>query len=39
MAGWGETHGAAFIRFVSANEPTSRLKGLGARVRLALRQA
>lgn len=36
MAGWGETHGAAYIRFVFANEPVPRLKGLGARVRAAL---
>jgi aspartate/methionine/tyrosine aminotransferase len=36
MAGWGETHGADFIRFVFANEPAARLKGLGARVRAAL---
>ncbi len=39
MAGWGETHGAQYIRFVFANEPVSRLKGLGARVRAALRVA
>ncbi|HEX2890841.1 pyridoxal phosphate-dependent aminotransferase [Vineibacter terrae] len=37
MAGWGETHGAQYIRFVFSNEPVSRLKGLGARVRRALR--
>ncbi len=37
MAGWGETHGAQYIRFVFANEPASRLAGLGARVRAALR--
>ncbi|MBR3189510.1 MAG: pyridoxal phosphate-dependent aminotransferase [Bosea sp.] len=36
MAGWGETHGAQYIRFVYANEPTRRLRGLGARVRAAL---
>lgn len=36
MAGWGETHGAAYIRFVFANEPVPRLKGLGAHVRAAL---
>jgi len=39
MAGWGETHGAQYIRFVYANEPVARLKGLGARVRAALRLA
>lgn len=37
MAGWGETHGAQYIRFVFANEPVARLKTLGARVRAALR--
>ena len=36
MAGWGESHGAQYIRFVYANEPTQRLRGLGARVRAAL---
>jgi N-succinyldiaminopimelate aminotransferase len=36
MAGWGETHGAQYIRFVFANEPVSRLELLGARVRKAL---
>lgn len=36
MAGWGETHGAQYIRFVYANEPTRRLRALGARVRTAL---
>lgn len=36
MTGWGETHGAQYIRFVFANEPASRLKGLGPRVRAAL---
>ena len=36
MAGWGETHGAQYIRFVFANEPAGRLRGLGARVRAAL---
>lgn len=36
MAGWGETHGAQYIRFVYANEPVARLKLLGARVRAAL---
>ena len=36
MAGWGETHGAQYIRFVYANEPVPRLTGLGAKVRAAL---
>jgi aspartate/methionine/tyrosine aminotransferase len=36
MAGWGEMHGPQYIRFVYANEPVARLKGLGARVRAAL---
>ncbi len=37
MAGWGERHGAHYIRFVYANEPVPRLKLLGERVRRALR--
>jgi N-succinyldiaminopimelate aminotransferase len=37
MAGWGAAHGADYIRFVFANEPVDRLRGLGARVRAALR--
>jgi aspartate/methionine/tyrosine aminotransferase len=37
MAGWGETHGAQYIRFVFANEPAARLKGVGRKVRSALR--
>jgi aspartate/methionine/tyrosine aminotransferase len=36
MSGWGVIHGSQFIRFVYANEPVSRLRGLGARVRAAL---
>lgn len=36
MAGWGEAHGADFVRFVFANEPAERLRGLGDRVRAAL---
>ncbi len=36
MTGWGETHGAQYIRFVFANEPVQRLELLGARVRKAL---
>jgi N-succinyldiaminopimelate aminotransferase len=39
MAGWGETHGAQYIRFVYANEPAARLRGLGPSVRAALRLA
>ena len=37
MAGWGEQHGAQYIRFAFANEPVARLKGLGAKIRAALR--
>jgi N-succinyldiaminopimelate aminotransferase len=37
MNGWGLTHGPQYIRFVFSNEPISRLKGLGTRVRKALR--
>jgi N-succinyldiaminopimelate aminotransferase len=37
MAGWGETHGAQYIRFVFANEPAARLTGVGGKVRRALR--
>ena len=37
MTGWGERHGAQYVRFVFANEPVTRLKALGARVRAALR--
>jgi len=37
MAGWGEIHGAQYIRFVFANEPVARLKGVGQKVRKALR--
>ncbi|SEE13931.1 Aspartate/methionine/tyrosine aminotransferase [Rhizobiales bacterium GAS191] len=37
MAGWGERHGREFIRFVFSNEPVERLKGLGAKLRAALR--
>ncbi|MGH7049966.1 MAG: pyridoxal phosphate-dependent aminotransferase [Acetobacteraceae bacterium] len=35
-AGWGERHGADYIRLVFANEPVERLRGLGKRVRAAL---
>ena len=37
MAGWGETHGAQYIRFVFSNEPVERLALLGERVKRALR--
>jgi aspartate/methionine/tyrosine aminotransferase len=37
MKGWGETHGAQYIRFVFANEPAARLEGAGERIRKALR--
>lgn len=37
MTGWGVAHGADHIRFVFANEPVERLRGLGSRVRAALR--
>ena len=36
MDGWGEANGARFLRFVFANEPVERLRGIGARVRRAL---
>lgn len=36
MAGWGEQHGADYLRFVFSNEPVARLQGLGAKVRAAL---
>lgn len=38
MVGWGEEHGSQYIRFVYANEPIQRLKGLGDKVRAALGQ-
>ena len=37
MDGWGEEHGSQYIRFVFSNEPSERLKGLGAKVRKALK--
>jgi aspartate/methionine/tyrosine aminotransferase len=37
MAGWGEIHGAQYIRFVFANEPAVRLRSVGEKVRRALR--
>lgn len=36
MAGWGQSHGAQYIRFVFANQPVFRLELLGPRVRKAL---
>jgi N-succinyldiaminopimelate aminotransferase len=36
MKGWGETHGAQYIRFVYSNEPAERLEGFGRRMRAAL---
>lgn len=36
MQGWGIEHGAAYIRFVYANEPVARLHRLGQSVRAAL---
>ena len=36
MTGWGETHGADYIRFVFSNEPVERIRGVGMRVRRAL---
>jgi aspartate/methionine/tyrosine aminotransferase len=36
MAGWGERHGAGWLRFVFANEPVERIRGCGARIRAAL---
>lgn len=36
MQGWGQTHGAQYIRFVFSNEPVERLRGLGEKVRAAL---
>jgi len=36
MDGWGEVNGGRFLRFVFANEPVARLRGIGARIRAAL---
>lgn len=36
MRGWGEANGEQFLRFVFANEPVERLRGIGERVRRAL---
>lgn len=37
MDGWGEAHGKCFVRFVFSNEPCHRLKGIGTKVRTALK--
>ncbi|WP_454909037.1 pyridoxal phosphate-dependent aminotransferase [Variovorax gossypii] len=36
MQGWGDTHGAQYLRFVFSNEPVERLRGLGDKVQAAL---
>lgn len=36
MAGWGQTHGDSYIRFVFANESVERLKGFRAKINSAL---
>ena len=36
MDGWGIRNGKQFLRFVFANEPAARLRGIGPRVRAAL---
>lgn len=36
MEGWGIEHGTQYLRFVYANEPVARLRGLGDKVRRAL---
>ena len=36
MKGWGDVHGAQYLRFVFSNEPVERLRGLGDKVRAAL---
>jgi aspartate/methionine/tyrosine aminotransferase len=36
MTGWGDAHGADYVRFVFSNEPVERLEGIGARVRRAM---
>jgi len=36
MDGWGDRHGAGWLRFVFANEPVERIRGCGARIRAAL---
>ena len=37
MRHWGQVNGDQFVRFVFSNEPTSRLAGIGRRVRAALK--
>jgi aspartate/methionine/tyrosine aminotransferase len=37
MVNWGSPRAADFVRFVFANEPLERLRGIGARVAAALR--
>ena len=37
MDGWGKVHGSQYVRFVFSNEPGDRLKGLGDKVRNALK--
>lgn len=39
MTGWGIKHGEEYIRFVFANEPVTRLRSLGDKVRSALDDA
>jgi aspartate/methionine/tyrosine aminotransferase len=36
MAGWGQTHGDNYIRFVFADESVERLKGIRAKINSAL---
>jgi aspartate/methionine/tyrosine aminotransferase len=36
MDGWGERHGAGWLRFVFVNEPVERIRGCGARIHAAL---
>jgi aspartate/methionine/tyrosine aminotransferase len=36
MGGWGTQDTARYLRFVYANEPCERLRGMGERVRRAL---
>ncbi len=37
MDGWGEVNGSRFLRLVFANEPVDRLRGIGPRIRTALK--
>jgi aspartate/methionine/tyrosine aminotransferase len=39
MDGWGERHGAGWLRFVFANEPVERIRGCGQCIRAALGSA